>query len=241
MKKLWLILMLLLCLTACSKEAPVAPNPDETVQQPAAEEQQPEEQTPAEQPSEVQKPVADEPAVPQEEQQPAEQPEENPEKQPEQKPMTDAEIEAVLKEKAEQLAKDPSKLTPEQQAWVEMMQNAEFINEGSGSSSGNGSSGSQPQAPVQVTHTREETKAVLRDVAAEFKSKPDFHTLSEEAARYLDVNLDTVRNNPESSKTLLTGMESYECGSFTEEMLVFWVESWLAAAGPYGSQTITVQ
>ena len=74
-----------------------------------------------------------------------------------------------------------------------------------------------------------------------FKNTSTFSNLSGVAAEYVDENLNTIKNNPESNAYLKKAIDCYKEGSYTEEMFTYSIEKWIRIAGPYGGQTITVQ
>ena len=98
------------------------------------------------------------------------------------------------------------------------------------------------EEPVELpTRTHEEARAVITEIADNFKVGPYYAELQDEALEYLDVNLDTLRTNPESDETLSYYITEYKNGAMTEERFIYAVESWVRVAGPYGSNKITVQ
>jgi len=89
--------------------------------------------------------------------------------------------------------------------------------------------------------TDAEVKKVMTDFANNFKNTSTFSNLSGVAAEYVDENLNTIKNNPESNESLKSAIAFYKEGSYTEEMFLFAIESWIEIGGPYGSKKITVQ
>ena len=104
----------------------------------------------------------------------------------------------------------------------------------------------EPEEPVESTPTNTsrtdaEVKKIINDFANNFKNTSTFNTLNDEAAEYVDLNLDIIKKNPESDENLKTYIDMYKEGLYTEDMFIFALEGWISAAGPYGSGNVVIK
>ena len=134
------------------------------------------------------------------------------------------------------------------EVYKEFMEMMEAMGGSPVQSEGNTSSTPEPEPdpyyeePFELpTRTHEEARAVITEIADNFKSGPYYSELEGPALEYLDVNLETLRTNPESSDYLKSFMTDYEKGALSEEMFIYAIESWVRIAGPYGGKEIIIQ
>ena len=155
-------------------------------------------------------------------------------------------VETVIEESLETAADAEDYENSE--VYKEFMEMMEALGESPVQSEGNTSSTPEPEPdpyyeePFELpTRTHEKAQTIVTEIADNFKSGPYYAELKGAALEYLDVNLNTLRTDPESDETLSNYMESYKNGGLTEGEFVYLVESWIRVAGPYGGQNITVQ
>ena len=89
--------------------------------------------------------------------------------------------------------------------------------------------------------TDEEVQEVLNSFVTNFKNTSAFSGLSTFAVEYVDKNLETIQKTPQTNPFLKTTIEAYKDGTYSENLLMRILESWLRIGGSYGSQKITVQ
>lgn len=99
----------------------------------------------------------------------------------------------------------------------------------------------QETGTFPTTRTDAEVKEVINNFVDTFKNTDTYANLTGVAAEYVDENLNTLRNNPESIDSLKNDIAQYKEGSLSEDLFIYLIESWIRVGGPYGGQKISVQ
>lgn len=89
--------------------------------------------------------------------------------------------------------------------------------------------------------TDEEVQEVLNNFVANYKNTSSFKSLSTFATEHVDKNLEMIQKTPQTNPFLKTTIEAYKDGSYSENLLMRVLESWLRIGGSYGNQIITIQ
>ena len=98
------------------------------------------------------------------------------------------------------------------------------------------------EEPVELpVRTHEEARAVVTEIADNFKASSAFNNVTDFGMQYLDKNLETLKTNPESDDSIKLYIEYYKNGSMSEEKFTYMIESWLRSGGSFGDAKVSVQ